>query len=96
MIDEKKLIENAKKHYEKSYFIRECDFVNIVEKSKVYQIMDKNEWEAYNKGYKDAMSMKENADGCVGCAFEDVNEWTMPCEKCKRNSKDYWRAKKVE
>ena len=37
--------------------------------------------------------MKENADGCKGCAFETVNEWEMPCAKCKRNSKDYWRAK---
>lgn len=30
-------------------------------------------------------------DGCVGCAFESVEEWEMPCAKCKRNSKDYWR-----
>lgn len=42
------------------------------------------------------LAMKENADGCVGCVFEDVNEWEMPCYKCKRNSKDYWRAKVVE
>ena len=32
------------------------------------------------------------ADGCVGCAFEDVSEWELPCRKCERNSKDYWRA----
>ena len=36
---------------------------------------------------------KEKADGCAGCAFEDVEEWEMPCRKCKRNCKDYWRAK---
>lgn len=36
---------------------------------------------------------KEEADGCVGCAFEDVEEWNMPCYKCRRNCKDYWRAK---
>ena len=38
--------------------------------------------------------MKEDADGCVGCAFIDVEEWEMPCAKCKRNSKDFWRAKR--
>lgn len=36
---------------------------------------------------------REKADGCVGCAFIDVNEWEMPCARCKRNSKDYWRPK---
>ena len=49
----------------------------------------------YDKGMHDAMMMKENADGCVGCAFEDVESWESPCKICKRNSKDYWRAKKV-
>ncbi len=33
------------------------------------------------------------ADGCQGCAFEPMEEWEMPCRKCKRNCKDYWRAK---
>jgi len=33
------------------------------------------------------------ADGCSGCAFFDVEEWEMPCAKCQRNSKDYWRKK---
>lgn len=36
---------------------------------------------------------KEKSDGCMGCAFYDVNEWELPCTKCKRNSIDYWRAK---
>ncbi len=36
------------------------------------------------------------ADGCCGCAFDDVEPWQMPCDRCKRNSKDYWRAKAVE
>ena len=31
------------------------------------------------------------ADGCQGCAFYDKEEWEMPCSKCKRNCKDYWR-----
>lgn len=34
---------------------------------------------------------KTSADGCSGCAFENVEEWEMPCMKCKRNCKDYWR-----
>lgn len=31
------------------------------------------------------------ADACSGCAFFEADEWEMPCCKCKRNSKDYWR-----
>ena len=66
--------------------------------------MTQEEIEAYKMGYaqgriqgeRDAINMRENADGCFGCAFEDVNEWELPCAKCKRGCKDYWRAKKVE
>lgn len=58
------------------------------------------ETNAYNLGYEvgklKAFQMKENADGCRGCAFEDVESWQPPCTMCKRNCKDYWRAKKVE
>lgn len=32
-------------------------------------------------------------DGCEGCVFADVEEWEMPCCKCKHGCKDYWRAK---
>lgn len=35
----------------------------------------------------------ENADGCEECAFEDRDEWEMPCKQCKRACKDYWRPK---
>lgn len=35
---------------------------------------------------------KEQADGCTGCAFESTEEWEMPCAKCRRACKDYWRA----
>lgn len=31
------------------------------------------------------------ADGCQGCAFYEKEEWEMPCRKCRRNCKDYWR-----
>ena len=33
------------------------------------------------------------ADGCWKCAFGGVDEWELPCRECKRNTKDYWRAK---
>lgn len=54
----------------------------------------------YEQGYAQAIHdyeiMKENADGCRGCAFENVNEWELPCTKCKRNCKDYWRVRKEQ
>lgn len=57
------------------------------------------ETNAYNLGFEvgklKAFQMREDADGCVGCAFGDVESWQMPCERCARNCKDYWRAKKV-
>lgn len=37
---------------------------------------------------------KEEADGCQGCAYIDVEEWEMPCRKCQRACKDYWRPAK--
>lgn len=36
---------------------------------------------------------REDADGCTGCKFTDVETWDLPCRECKRNSKDYWREK---
>ena len=41
----------------------------------------------------EALIGRAEADGCLGCAFESCEEWEMPCKKCKRNCKDYWRAK---
>ena len=41
---------------------------------------------------KEALAIAE-ADGCTDCAFKEVNEWEMPCCKCKRGCKDYWRRK---
>ena len=34
--------------------------------------------------------------GCAGCAFEDNEEWEMPCVQCKRISKDYYRRQENE
>lgn len=38
--------------------------------------------------------VRENADGCMGCVFVDAEKWELPCTKCKRCCKDYWRAKR--
>ena len=29
--------------------------------------------------------------GCSSCAFYDREEWELPCSKCQRNAKDYYR-----
>lgn len=29
--------------------------------------------------------------GCLGCVYEDREEWEDPCKRCRRNCKDYWR-----
>ena len=47
---------------------------------------------AYNRGFEDGKACDEC--GCVGCVFENVEEWEMPCAKCKRSCKDYWRSMK--
>ena len=39
----------------------------------------------------DETKEREQADGCQGCAFESTEEWEMPCAKCRRACKDYWR-----
>lgn len=30
------------------------------------------------------------ADGCIGCAYINTEEWEEPCRRCARNCKDYW------
>lgn len=35
---------------------------------------------------------KINADGCVGCKYEDVPPHFTPCDKCKRNCPDFWES----
>ena len=39
---------------------------------------------------------KTVADGCVGCAFTSTYEWELPCRKCKRNCKDYYRRQQED
>lgn len=45
--------------------------------------------DGYSEGYKDGSNYAEC--GCEGCAFIDVEEWDMPCAKCKRGCRDYYR-----
>lgn len=104
MVDKKALVEKGKAYYKKQYFLMEKDFMKMVEECEVVIPNSKVAIEAFKRGYEqglvkgkeDAFKMKENADGCVGCAFEDVNSWEMPCDKCCNNNKNYWREKKVE
>lgn len=46
---------------------------------------------AYIQGFENGCENQEL--GCNGCTFEGVEEWEMPCAKCKRGCKDYWRRK---
>lgn len=59
----------------------------------------------YAKSYMTLNSMpiesKETTEcirelGCDGCAFESVEEWEMPCCKCKQGCKDYYRRPREE
>ena len=36
---------------------------------------------------------RETADGCIGCAYFEREDWEPPCNKCRRAAKDYWRIK---
>ena len=101
MLDEKVLVKKAKEYYKKQYLLLEKDFLKMVEESKSNIPNSKVAIEAFQRGYEqgltkgkeDAFRMKENADGCVGCAFESTEPWEMPCKSCSRGNKDYWRGK---
>lgn len=69
----------------------DCDYCNYCYSQGTFG----QQKEAFNMAINalEKQIKKENADGCVGCAFEDVEELEMPCKKCKRACKDYWRAK---
>ena len=43
----------------------------------------------------EAIIERDKANGCSGCAYWKVEEWEMPCAKCERNCKDYWRRAEV-
>ena len=103
MLDEKLLLEKANEYYEKSYFLMKKDLLKMVEESKANFPNSKVAIEAFQRGYEQGLSkgkenafrMKVNADGCIGCSFESVEEWEMPCRSCSRGNKDYWRAKRT-
>ena len=61
-----------------------------------YKELRKNGQAFFVDTYEDAdriITALSQEDGCDGCAFITTEEWEMPCAKCKRNCKDYWRAK---
>ena len=101
MMNKNILTENEKEIYDRIYSLMKNEFMKMVEGYKDKVPSSKIAIEAFQRGYEqgfikgkeDAFRMKENADGCKGCAFEDRNSWEMPCEKCCNNNKNYWRAK---
>ena len=60
------------------------------------------ELKAYNQGFDVGYNhaiykyerLKEDADGCEGCAFMSHYSWELPCSQCRRNCRDYWRSRK--
>lgn len=48
------------------------------------------------KAALDLAKEQAKADGCDGCAFYDRDEWEMPCKKCNRNCRDYWRKERKD
>ena len=42
---------------------------------------------------KNGLLDHDNKYTCIGCAFEDIEEFKIPCCNCLRLSKDYWRPK---
>ncbi len=70
--------------------------LEVLRKKAEQQEKDAAFLEGLALGKQQVLTMKENADGCVGCAFEDTESWQLPCSACMRNCKDYWRAKKVD
>lgn len=79
---------NAKWHYDGVVVLPQMDDESLAELQKLIQSVGTF---AYEQGYNEGFNDKES--GCSGCAFEDVDEWEMPCAKCKRGCKDYWRKK---
>lgn len=70
----------------------ECEecLKQLTEKDKPFKCFNKG----YDKGVKDTEKVYiQKERGCTGCAFESMEEWEMPCAKCKRKMKDYWRGK---
>lgn len=70
----------------------------MIKQMYTYEEVSKLCDEAYKEGLSDGKRLAERArqeaadDLCNGCAFFNNNEWEMPCAKCKRGCKDFWRA----
>ena len=58
--------------------------------------MTNPDFNALMKTALDIARSQIKAEGCLGCVFYDKEEWDMPCRCCKRNCRDYWRAKPQE
>lgn len=67
----------------------------LVPTFRVKQWLDMNGRTDYADGFSDGYRAGSNYRelGCEGCAFEAVEDWEMPCAKCMRGCKDYYRHK---
>ena len=79
---------NSKWNYDRVIVLPQLDYKSL---ANIQALLNDIGDCAYEQGYNDGLNVQES--GCNGCAFEDVNEWEMPCAKCKRGCKDYWRRK---
>jgi uncharacterized paraquat-inducible protein A len=70
----------------------------LVELEYLLEVMNKAEkglWDNTLRAMDEAVNAirREDADSCTDCKFETKEEWEPPCDRCKRNCKDYWREK---
>lgn len=66
----------------------------ITEEGDLIEMLESSNRDGYQKGYADGANYV--GCGCEGCAFSDVEPWEMPCTKCKRGCRDYYRKEKKE
>lgn len=81
---------NSKWNYDGVIVLPQMDDESLAELQKLIQSVGTF---AYEQGYNAGLNDYDKESECNGCAFEDVEEWEMPCAKCKRACKDYWRKK---
>ena len=81
---------NSKWHYDGVIVLPQLDYDSL---DMLKRLLNDIGDAAYVQGYNAGLNDNDKELGCIGCAFEDVEEWEMPCAKCKRGCKDYWRKK---
>ena len=73
--------------------------MDLVERAAVIEIIANSgndlEYYAENNELQDEIrrlpSATRQTDSCENCVFIKTEEWEMPCAKCRRMCRDYWR-----